>query len=80
MGVWDHVYYNSEILEQISTHYVNLPHLWCAQNEFNVAIDQQHTAIRWFDLEEVCQSEGHHTYMNQYAGWILDHLLRKEAN
>ena len=80
MGVWDHFYTNSAISERISTHYVNLPHVWYVQNDIDVAIDQQHTAIRWFDLEEVSQSGEHHKYMNQYAGWVLGDLRRKEVN
>ena len=80
MGVWDHFYGNSAISEQISTHYVNLPHVWYVQNDIDVATDQQHKAIRWFDLEEVSRSREHHKYMKQYADWVIEDLRRKEED
>ena len=80
MGVWDHFYDNSAVSEKISTHYVNLPHVLYVDDDLDLVVDDQHTAIRWFDLEEVSHSEEHHKYMNIYAGWILEDLRSKEVN
>ena len=80
MDVWDHFYENSVVSEKIYTHYINPSHVWYAQGEIDIAIGQQHKATLWFELEEVFQSEGHHTYMSYYAGWVLDHLRSKEVN
>ena len=80
MGVWDHFYDNSAVSERISTHYVNLPHVWYVDDDLDLVVDDQHTAIRWFDLEGVSQSEEHHKYMNQYACWVLKGLQSKEVD
>ena len=80
MGVWDHFYDNSAISQQISTHYVNLPHVWYVDDYLDIVVDDQHTAIRWFDLQEVSQAGEHHKYMNQYAGWVLEDLQSKEVD
>ena len=80
MGVWDHFYNNSAVSEKISTHYVNLPHVLYVEHDLDLVVDNQHTAIRWFDLDEVSQSGEHHKYMNQYAGWVLEDLQGKEVD
>ena len=80
MGVWDHFYDNSAVSEQIPTHYVNLPHVLYVDDALDLVVDDQHAAIRWFDLEEVLQSREHHKYMNQYAGWVLEDLRLKEED
>ena len=64
--------------EKISTHHVSLPYILYVDDDLDLVADDQHRAIRWFDLEEVSQSCEHHKYMNHYAGWVLEDLRRKE--
>ena len=80
MGIWDHFYDNSAVSEKISTHYVNLPHVLYVDDDLDLVADDQHKVITWFDLAEVSQSEEHHKYMNQYAGWVLEDLQSKEVD
>ena len=74
MGVWDHFYKNSAFSQDISTHYVNLPH--CAYFKFKpkVISDDQHADLRWFDLSAVAGDEKLHLHMRDYARWLLNKI------
>ena len=50
MGVWDHVYANSAIDENVSTHYVNLPHVCHLESQPELSLDAQHESVRCFDI------------------------------
>ena len=67
MGVWDHFYKNSDFSQDISTHYVNLPH--CAYLKFKpkVTSDDQHADLKWFDLSAVAGDKKLHFHMRDYA-------------
>ena len=78
IGVWDHICDNSAVSEKISTHHVSLPYILYVDDDLDLVADDQHRAIRWFDLEEVSQSCEHHKYMNHYAGWVLEDLRVKK--
>ena len=67
MGVWDHLYENSVMDENISTHYVNLPHYCILEERPSLSIDQQHNELKWFDLDEVAGKNNFHEYMQSYA-------------
>lgn len=71
MGVWDHLYENSVMDENISTHYVNLPHYCILEERPSLSIDQQHNDLKWFDLVEVAGKNGFHEYMESYASWLI---------
>lgn len=71
MGVWDHIYENSIMDENLSTHYVNLPH-YCILGEKPVLHkDQQHNDLRWFDLESVACENSFHRYIQAYAACLI---------
>ena len=80
MGVRYHCYNYNAVSVPVSTHYVNLQHVPYAQDDIDVAVDQQHKAIRRFELEEVFQCDDYHMYTNHYAGWVLDYKRRKEED
>ena len=70
MGVWDHFYNNSAVSENITTHYVNLPHVCFLGSRPELSLDAQHELFRWFDVASIMKDVGHQTYMLEYAGWI----------
>jgi len=72
MGVWDHFYNNSALDQNTSTHYVNLPHYAEFQSKPNITLDDQHGEFKWFDLAVVSNNEKSHTYMRNYAIWLLN--------
>ncbi|XXK59464.1 GDP-mannose mannosyl hydrolase [Porticoccaceae bacterium nBUS_09] len=72
MGVWDHFYENSVMDNDMSTHYVNLPHYCILETRPSLSIDQQHNDLRWFDLDEVAGKNGFHEYMQSYASWLIE--------
>jgi colanic acid biosynthesis protein WcaH len=72
MGVWDHLYENSVMDENVSTHYVNLPHYCILEERPKLSIDQQHNDLSWFDLKEVASNDGFHKYMQSYASWLIN--------
>jgi colanic acid biosynthesis protein WcaH len=50
MGLWDHFYSNSVVDENISTHYVNMPHYADFQFRPSIIIDDQHGEFNIFCL------------------------------
>ena len=72
MGVWDHFYTNSVMDENISTHYVNLPHYFLPSKRPKLSINLQHDSLLWFDLEQVAYSDGFHKYIRNYASWLIN--------
>ena len=63
MGVWDHLYENRLMDENVSTHYVNLQHYCLLWEKPRSSKDQQHNDLSWFDLEEVAGKNGFYKYM-----------------
>ena len=74
MGVWDHFYNNSALDQDISTHYVNLPHYAEFQSRPDITLDDQHAEFEWFDLAVVSNDEKFHPYMRNYASWLLNNM------
>ena len=76
MGIWDHFYQDSALDENVSTHYVNLPHfIKLSQYQAdNLALphDEQHGEYCWMGLEEAIQHENVHEYVKKYAHWIKE--------
>lgn len=71
MGVWDHFYGNSAVGQNISTHYVNLPHYAEFQFKPKIILDDQHSEFQWFDLADVYSNESLHIYVRNYSSWLL---------
>lgn len=71
MGVWDHFYKNSVFGNEVSTHYVNLPHYVCYDKRPKIMPDDQHDTLEWFDLSKVANDNNFHKYMQGYASWII---------
>ena len=72
MGVFDHFYSNSFLDENISTHYVNLPHYMIYDCCPTIQLDEQHDESNWFDIKELSYNKGTHKYMRKYANWLLN--------
>jgi colanic acid biosynthesis protein WcaH len=70
MGVWDHFYPNSVFDEEISTHYVNLPHSIVFQSKPSISGDAQHHNFVWFDLDEILKNGSFHRYVRDYANHL----------
>ena len=71
MGIWDHFYNNSALGQDISTHFVNLPHYSVCKSKPQIFLDDQHLEFKWFDLSVVSTDEKFHRYTRDYAGWLL---------
>jgi len=74
MGIWDHFYSNSVLDQNISTHYVNLPHYAEYKSKPQIVLDDQHDDFGWFDLSMVSSVDTFHPYMREYATWILNKI------
>ena len=74
MGIWDHFYHNSALDQDISTHYVNLPHYAEFQTKPEIILDDQHAEFEWFDLSVVAYDEKFNCYIRNYASWLLNKM------
>ena len=74
MGIWDHFYENCAFSDDISTHYVNLPHYTYFESKPKVISDDQHADLKWFDLSAVAGDDKLHPYIRDYAGWLLNKI------
>jgi colanic acid biosynthesis protein WcaH len=72
MGMWDHFYNNSILGQDISTHYVNLPHYIVFESRPVITMDDQHGEFEWFELSLVSDDENFNVYMRNYASWLLN--------
>jgi colanic acid biosynthesis protein WcaH len=85
MGVWDHFYKDSAFSEQLSTHYVNLPHYCVLRPEQVVDLalpsgeTEQHSEWCWLPLERAANDVDVHSYVRVYAQWLLDAAVNKKA-
>ena len=74
MGVWDH-FYNESLFDNVSTHYVNLPHVSKVNENLEIKLDKQHSEFDWKPLESILDdTKKYHKYMKQYASWIINYL------
>lgn len=64
IGVFEHLYVDG-IFDAVSTHYVNLGYEVEVSGLENLPKDQ-HDDYRWFDLEELMQSNEVHSYVKDY--------------
>lgn len=71
MGAWNHFYENSVFGDEVSTHYVNLPHCIYYDQRPEILLDEQHEVFDWFDLNIVAKNNNFHKYMQIYASWII---------
>ena len=71
MGIWDHFYSNSALDQNISTHYVNLPHFAEIKSKPRVVLDDQHDEFKWFDVSVIANDEKIHPYVRNYTGWLI---------
>jgi colanic acid biosynthesis protein WcaH len=65
IGVFEH-FYDDSIFENISTHYVNLGYMLELSEEPKNLPKEQHSTYRWFELEELLQSDEVHKYVKDY--------------
>jgi colanic acid biosynthesis protein WcaH len=74
MGVWDHFYDDSAFSAEVSTHYVNLPHVLRLPHalDINALPSDQHSAWRWQDVQAAAVDEDVHPYVRVYAQWVLN--------
>jgi len=62
MGVWDHFDANSIFGDEVSTHYVNLPHCIYDDKRPELLLYDQHDTFEWFDLSKVANDNNFHKY------------------
>ncbi|HSG60784.1 MAG TPA: NUDIX domain-containing protein [Pseudomonadales bacterium] len=76
MGIWDHFYEDSALNPNISTHYVNLPHLiyLTASQVENMTLPtgDQHRHYCWMELQQAADHVDVHPYVQTYAQWIKE--------
>ena len=72
MGVWDHLYENGAVSPDISTHYVNLPHVCFFDELPALTMDEQHGQLEWHPLDRVASNDTYHQYMKLYASKVLE--------
>ena len=73
-GMWDHLYNNSALDQNTSTHYVNLPHYAGFKSKPQITLDDQHGEFKWFDLAVVSSDQKSHPYIRNYASWLLNKI------
>lgn len=75
MGVWDHFYDDSAFNTEVTTHYVNLPHVLKLSGslELNALPSEQHSDWRWQDAYAAAVAEDVHPNARIYAQWVIDH-------
>jgi colanic acid biosynthesis protein WcaH len=74
MGVWDHFYEDSAFNPNVSTHYVNLPHVLRLPHalDINALPSDQHSTWRWQDVHATAVADDVHPYVRVYAQWVVD--------
>jgi colanic acid biosynthesis protein WcaH len=76
MGIWDHFYEESALDPDISTHYVNLPHvLYLTDSQvrsMSLPTGDQHTEYCWMELQQAADHRDVHPYVKTYAQWIKE--------
>jgi colanic acid biosynthesis protein WcaH len=82
MGVWDHFYEDSAFSAEVSTHYVNSPHVLRLPHamDLNALPSDQHSAWRWQDVRAVTVADDVHPYVRVYAQWVMDEGMLTESN
>ena len=78
MGMWDHFYTNSALDQDISTHYVNLPHYAEFKSKPQITLDDQHAEFEWFDLSVVAENEKFHLYIRNCTSGLLRNMENKD--
>ena len=82
MGIWDHFYEDSAFSSEVSTHYVNLPHVV----RLGPALDldalptEQHSSWRWQSAQEAAVADDVHPYVRVYAQWVVREGLMTSSN
>jgi len=73
MGVWDHFYEDSAYSSEVSTHYVNLPHVLQLKHpmELDALPADQHSVWRWQDAKDAAVAEDVHPFVRVYAQWLV---------
>jgi len=64
IGVFEHLY-DDGIFDHVSTHYLNLGYE-VEVSDLQELPDDQHDDYRWFELEELMQSDEVHDYVKDY--------------
>jgi len=82
MGVWDHFYEDSAFSAQVSTHYVNLPHVlrWPHALDINELPLDQHIAWRWQDVQAAAVDDNVHPCVRVYAQWVVREGMLPSSN
>lgn len=80
MGVWDHFYDQSAFDKSISTHYINMPYLYClSKKEFDNldplrGANEQHSKWIWLDMKIALADQRVHKYIKKNIEWILKNI------
>jgi colanic acid biosynthesis protein WcaH len=82
MGVWDHFYEDSAFSAEVSTHYVNLPHVLRFPHALDIKAlpSDQHSAWRWQDVQAAAVADDVHPYVRVYSQWVVRESLLSSPN
>jgi colanic acid biosynthesis protein WcaH len=74
MGVWDHFYEDSAYNPEVSTHYVNLPHVLLLKQplELDALPADQHIGWRWQDTKDAAIADDVHPYVRVYGQGLVE--------
>jgi colanic acid biosynthesis protein WcaH len=64
IDIFEH-FYDDSIFENVSTHYVNLAYEYKV-DEIGSLPNEQHNEYKWFDVDELLQSDQVHKYVKDY--------------
>jgi colanic acid biosynthesis protein WcaH len=64
IDIFEH-FYDDSIFENVSTHYVNLAYEYKV-DEIGGLPNEQHNEYKWFDVDELLQSDQVHKYVKDY--------------
>jgi colanic acid biosynthesis protein WcaH len=76
MGVWDYFYEDSAFSAEVSTQYVNLPHVLRLPHalDINALPSDQHSAWRWQDVQAAAVADDVHPYVLVQVNAIIPNL------
>lgn len=81
MGIWDHFYKDSAFDKNISTHYINIPHLVKLNKDTQKLInikfgkDCQHDNYEWIHIKDCFNHEDIHKYPKEYSKFIFNNFF-----
>ena len=82
VALLDYIYEHSPFSAEVSTHYVNLPHVLRLPHalDINVLPTDQHSDWRWQDVQAAAAADDVHPYVRVYAKWVVREDMLSASN